>query len=95
MIDKPVLLRKCIVNIFQQDNIALAISAGTPGPFRKITAMIMDSGGNVLGFAKIGETTLAIQRIKNEGKILKQLAISRQLSVSQPVYMKERLTMRI
>ncbi len=67
----PHLLKKCILEVLRRYDITFAISTGTPGPFRKITAMIMDSGGNVLGFAKIGEAPLAIQRIKNEAKILR------------------------
>ncbi|NWF75572.1 MAG: hypothetical protein HXY53_03200 [Nitrospirae bacterium] len=61
-------LKKIISGVIKKDDIAIALSTGTPGPFRKITAMIMDSRGNVLGFAKIGETPLAIERIKNEAK---------------------------
>jgi hypothetical protein len=38
----------------------------------------MDSDGNNLGYVKIGKTPLPIERIKNEAKILKQLAISYQ-----------------
>lgn len=70
------LFKKCIADVFEKDDIVLSISTGTPSPFRKITAMIMDSKGNVLGFAKIGETPLAIQRIKRETKILKLIAHS-------------------
>jgi len=70
------LFMKCITDVFGKEDIALAISTGTPSPFRKITAMIMDSKGNVLGFAKIGETPLAIQRIKRETKILILIAHS-------------------
>jgi hypothetical protein len=76
MTDQTGLFQKCINDVFQRDDICLSLSTGTPGPFRKITAMIMDSGGNVLGFAKIGETPLAIGRIKNEAKILQFIADS-------------------
>jgi len=70
------LFMKCITDVFGKEDIALAISTGTPSSFRKITSMIMDSRGNVLGFTKIGETPLAIQRIKRETKILKLIAHS-------------------
>ncbi len=76
-------IKETITNIFHHDNLSLALSTGTPGPFRKITAMIMDSGGNVLGFAKIGETPLVIERIKNEAKILKLLVNSYKLLESR------------
>ena len=76
----PEQLREVIINVFQTKDIVLAFSTGTPGPFRKITAMIMDSAGNVLGFAKIGETQLAIQRIKHEASVLKLLFATYNLS---------------
>jgi len=80
MTDKSSLFKKCIADVFQRDDLALAISTGTPGPFKKITTMIMDSEGKVLGYAKIGETELAIESIKNEASILKLLVNSYQLS---------------
>jgi thymidylate kinase len=73
-------LKKCIASVFKRDDLLLALSTGTPGPFRKITAMILSSDGTILGYAKIGETEPAIQRIKNEAKILKLLVNSYQLS---------------
>lgn len=73
-------LKEILTNIFHQDNLSLALSTGTPSPFRKITAMIMDLNGEVLGYAKIGETPLAIGRIKNEAKILKLLVNGYQLT---------------
>jgi len=68
-------LKQHILDIYGRNDIALT---GTPGPFRKITEMIMDSDCNNLGYVKIGETPLPIEKIKNEAKILKQLAISYQ-----------------
>jgi hypothetical protein len=37
MTDKSSLLRECLVKVFQLDDCVLALSTGTPGPFRKIT----------------------------------------------------------
>lgn len=65
--------RKNLEIIFKRDDLALSLSTGTPSPFRKLTAMIMSSEKKVVGFAKIGETPLAIGRIKNETKILRFL----------------------
>ena len=76
MTDKSKLLQECISHIFGRSDSTLAISTGTPGPFRKITAMILNSDGKISGYAKIGETPLAIQRIKHEAKILKLIADS-------------------
>lgn len=81
LVDESELLKKCIAEVFKRDDFVLAISTGTPGSFRKITAMIIDSNGKVLGYAKIGETPPAIERIKNEARILKQIVNSYWLSV--------------
>lgn len=66
-------LKECIEEVFNRDDFALGISTGILGPFCKVTAMIMDSDGRTLGFAKIGKTSLAIKRIKNEANILRGL----------------------
>lgn len=79
LVDEDGTLKKILVNLFKRDDLVLAISTGTPGAFRKVTAMILNSEANVLGYVKIGETPLAIERIKNEAKILKLLVNSYQL----------------
>lgn len=75
MTDVSDLLKECLIRVFQRDDIAFALSTGTPGPFRKMTTMIMESEGNVLGYAKIGETPLATARIKHEANTLKDLGL--------------------
>lgn len=71
LVDEKETLKKILVNLFKKDDLFLSISTGTPRPFRKITAMILDSEAKVLGYIKIGETPLSIERIKNEIKILR------------------------
>jgi thymidylate kinase len=71
--EQALLFKKYIVNVFKRDDFILAISTGTPGPYRKITAMIVAYDGEILGYVKIGETDLAIKRIKNEAEKLKQI----------------------
>jgi thymidylate kinase len=73
-------LKNKLVEILGMDDIVMPISTGTPSPFRKITGIVMSSDGKPQACIKIGETPLAIERIKNEAKILKELAISNQLS---------------
>jgi len=67
--------KNCIKKVFKRNDFVLAISTGSPGPFRKITGMIMASDGKILGYAKIGKTSLAIERIKNEASVLKELRV--------------------
>lgn len=76
MADKSQLLREYINSIVQRDDFTLAISTGTPSPFRKITGIVMSSDGVALACVKIGEISLAINRIKNEANMLKHIALS-------------------
>lgn len=69
-------LRNCIENALKRDDFALAISTGTRGPFRKTTAMIISSDATIIGYVKIGNTLPAIERIKHEASILKQLRLN-------------------
>lgn len=73
IIDESGALRRCMEGIFGRTALVPAISTGTPGPFRKITVMIQSKDGNILGYAKIGESALAQERVKNEAKVLKSL----------------------
>jgi len=71
-------LRNCIEDTLERSDFALAISTGTPSPFRKIAAMIISSDGTILGCVKIGSTLRAIERIKHEVSILKRLTFNGQ-----------------
>jgi len=64
--------------VFDRDDIVLALSTGTPGPFRKTTVCIMSGNGKILGYAKIGKTPLAISKIKHEASVLRKLALDRE-----------------
>jgi len=75
-------LRRQIEAVFHRDNTALAISTGTPGPFRKITACIISEDGKILGYAKIGNSALAIRRIKHEATVLKKLGFDKEIAES-------------
>lgn len=66
-------LKKCITKLFGKSDFSLAISTGTPGPFNKLTAVVITSKGEILAFVKVGESPQAIDRIRNEAKVLKYL----------------------
>jgi len=67
-------LRNCIEDTLKRNDFALAISAGTPGPY--ITAMIVASDGTTLGYLKLGTTLPAIERIKHEASTLKRIKLN-------------------
>jgi len=68
-------LRLCIERLFNRNNLSLALSMGTPGAFRKLTALIMAPDAEILGCLKIARTPLAIERIKNEAEVLRNLKV--------------------
>jgi len=66
-------LKTSLEDIFKTDDFVPAISIGESGPFRWITGMIVGSDSRILGYLKIGESPLAIEKIKNEARILTEL----------------------
>lgn len=66
-------IRKKLEEIFGGQNMTMALSLGTPSPFRKITGLVMTKDGTALAYVKLGETALAIERIKYEAKMLSSL----------------------
>jgi len=68
-------LKHRIERLFKRNNLSLAISMGTPGPFRKLTALIMAPNAETLGYLKIARTPSAIERIRNEASFLRDLKV--------------------
>jgi len=66
-------LQECFANVFNRRDLIIAISTGTPSTYRKATAMVMTPSAEVMGYAKIGDTLFAQNRIKNEQYILQRL----------------------
>jgi len=66
-------IRHCIENVFGRKNLSLALSTGSPGPFRKLTALVISPDGDILGYLKIARTPSAIERITHEARILRKL----------------------
>jgi len=50
-----------------------AVYMGNPGPDRKITAQLMDDGGNILGYAKYADTDRPRSLIANEARMLETI----------------------
>jgi len=51
----------------------LALSLGTPGPFRKLTIRVMHRKGECLGYIKLPLTEAATIRVRHEAEMLTQL----------------------
>jgi hypothetical protein len=51
-----------------------ALSCGTPGKFRKLTAQVMRPDGEIIGYIKLPLTAEAIHRVRHEAEILTSLA---------------------
>lgn len=66
-------LKELAAAVLKRDDIIMAVSAGNPSAFRKITGVVMSLNGEVLSYVKIGNTGLAIERIKKEADVLKQI----------------------
>jgi len=59
------------------EDIAIAVSLGTPGPNQKPTIQIMDRAGAILGYAKAGRSERAIASIQSEEQALRTLESTR------------------
>jgi len=68
-------LCRVLQELFNDNDLTPALSTGTPGPFHKIICLVLNSKAGIIGYAKIGKAPHAIERIKNEAKILRELKI--------------------
>lgn len=72
--DENISLRKILEDLFKRKNIVLAVSTGSKAASRKTTAMIMSADkAEIIGYAKIGESNLAIERINHEAQVLDKI----------------------
>lgn len=53
--------------------IALSLSPGTPGAFRKLTVQVMRHDGSILGYMKMPMTDAAGERLRHEATIVRDL----------------------
>ncbi|MBV6396003.1 MAG: hypothetical protein HFACDABA_01591 [Anaerolineales bacterium] len=56
--------------LFQRGKTELAISLGTPGPQRKPVIQILSSGGDTLGYAKVGWNEITARLVQREADAL-------------------------
>jgi len=66
-------VRTFLIRAVACEDIAIAVSLGTPGPNQKPTIQIMDRAGRILGYAKAGRSERAIASIQGEEQALRRL----------------------
>jgi thymidylate kinase len=70
-------------SVFGYNDLIISVSLGTPGNHRKPVIQIMESTGNILGYAKIGWNNETVELVKNETHVLELLSHN-QLSFQVP-----------
>jgi len=73
-VGEPVGLTALVTNVTGERNPAFSMSLGTPGKYRKLTIQVMRSGGETLGYIKLGLTKPAGERVRHEAGVLSDLA---------------------
>jgi hypothetical protein len=76
-VGEPVGLTALVTNVTGERNPAFAMSLATPGKYRKLTIQVMRSGGETLGYIKLGLTTPAGERVRHEAGVLEDLSALR------------------
>jgi hypothetical protein len=62
----------------------LAAALGTPGPFQKVTALVMTSAGATLGYIKLPVMAAAVARLRSEAAMLEHLSAAPRLRAHVP-----------
>lgn len=77
-LDEAVLseLEERFASLLEAPETRLALYAGTPGAYRKVTIQIMSPRGDVLGYAKAADRPLARAALETERDILVRLSLS-------------------
>jgi hypothetical protein len=73
----PLGLKALVTNVTGERNPAFAMILGKPGKYRKLTIQVMRSGGETLGYIKLGLTKPAGGRVRHEARLLEDLAALR------------------
>lgn len=66
-------LHNLLSEVLGRKNIEIALSTGTPGYYRKVTAQVMASDGKILAYAKLADTDQAKKLLEQEARILRRL----------------------
>jgi thymidylate kinase len=70
---KDHILQEYLRELFAVKSVAISVSLGTGDRYRKPTVQIMNQGGEILGFAKIGWDAETIELVRNEEATLRNL----------------------
>ncbi len=84
-VGEPVGLKALVTNVTGERSPAFAMTLGAPGKYRKLTVQVMRSGGETLGYIKLGLTRPAADHVRREARALEDLAGLRP-QVPQPLY---------
>jgi hypothetical protein len=76
-VGEPLGLKALVTNVTGERNPAFAMILGKPGKYRKLTIQVMRSGGETLGYIKLGLTKPAGGRVRHEARLLEDLAALR------------------
>ena len=76
-VGEPVELKALVTNVTGERNPAFAMSLATPGKYRKLTIQVMRTGGETLGYIKLGLTKPAGERVRHEAGVLEDLSALR------------------
>lgn len=77
-------LRNLLREVLDRPDIEVALSAGTTGYYRKVTAQVMSPDGCILAYAKIADTEQTRNLLDNEANILKRLENIRLITAEVP-----------
>jgi hypothetical protein len=66
-------LHNLLSEVLGKEDVEIALSAGTTGYYRKVTAQVMAPDGKILAYAKLADTDQTKKLLHQEAKILKRL----------------------
>lgn len=78
------LLLEHLREVLGRQDLAFAISLGTPGPHRKLVVQILTSDGEILGYAKVGRDDATNALVQNEVRALQVLAATSLQALAVP-----------
>jgi hypothetical protein len=73
-IGEPLGIKALVANVTGERNPAFALLLSSPAEHRKLTIQVMRSGGETLGYLKLGLTPPASERVRHEAAVLEALA---------------------
>lgn len=77
-------LHNLLSEVLGRKDIEIALSTGTPGYYRKVTAQVMAPDGKILAYAKLADTDQTKKLVEQEANILRRLKGLNMLSADIP-----------